>query len=139
MLETKKSLGERIEVQTLKGLDKLSKEELKELRMFYLNLTGIPQKENCTSCYPVWAKMYRNHYNASKKLKPFVDEMVVHEPTEVDEATEVTEVDEVDEVAEPIENDKEKDYSGYKLSELREMFPNIKSKTKKGFIEQIEK
>jgi hypothetical protein len=59
-------------VQELKNLASLTEEQREELRIYYVLKTGIPQKKTCGDCLLVWARVYRNDFNAlpKKEVEP---------------------------------------------------------------------
>lgn len=50
-------------VQTLTNLHTLTEEDVKIMRNFYEQKTGIPQLRHCNGCLSSWVKLYRNCYN----------------------------------------------------------------------------
>lgn len=61
-------------VQNIKSLN-LNKEEIAELRAFWIKSTGIVNAKNCGSCVKKYAKLYRNHFN-SQYVEEVVEEVV---------------------------------------------------------------
>lgn len=75
-----KELGEHESVQKLENLSQLTVEQREVLRTNFVNTTGIQQKSDCGDCVKVWAKLYRNQYNAKKKETPKKKEDAAEQP-----------------------------------------------------------
>lgn len=68
-------------VQDIKSLN-LNKEEIAELRAFWIKSTGIVNAKNCGSCVKKYAKLYRNHFNSQ-----VIEEEVIEEKSEYEKST----------------------------------------------------
>lgn len=64
-------------VQDIKSLN-LNKEEIAELRSFWIKSTGIVNAKNCGSCVKKYAKLYRNHFN-SQYVEEVIEEVSEYE------------------------------------------------------------
>ncbi len=90
--------------------DVFTKDELNLISIAYFEMTGKPTPKGCNGMCQSALKLVQNYFRAY--------------PT-----TEITQ-----EVVKPAEMD----YYTFSLTELRGMFPSIKSTSKKDFIKQIE-
>lgn len=68
-------------VQNIKSLN-LNKEEIAELRSFWIKSTGIVNAKTCGSCVKKYAKLYRNHFNSQ-----YVEEVIEEEKSEYEKNT----------------------------------------------------
>jgi hypothetical protein len=91
--------------------DNFTREEIDIIEQCYLVATGRPAPKNCGRMCLATLNLMRNYFSSYQ----------------------------IEELTESIVEPSNKDWNEYSLKELREMFPSIKSTSKKGFIEEIEK
>lgn len=90
--------------------DVFTKDEIKILEIMFFEMTGRPAGKGCgRMCYATLT-LCQNYFK-------------IYPTTEITEEVVKAEVE---------------DYTNYSLKELRDMFPSIKSTSKKDFINQIE-
>ena len=89
--------------------DVFNKEEITLLEIMFFEITGRPAGKGCGRMCAATLVLCQNYFK-------------IYPTTEITEEVMVAEVE---------------DYSNYSLKELRELFPAIKSTSKKDFIKQI--
>ena len=89
--------------------DVFTKEEIALLEIMFFEMTGRPAGKGCGRMCATTLVLCQNYFK-------------IYPTTEITEEVMIAEVE---------------DYNNYSLKELREMFPSIKSTSKKDFIKQI--